>query len=276
MEVLSEIRNHVAFITLNRPAALNALSLEMILRLRTLFEEFSADPRSFRRPDQRAPATKHFAPAGIFAPCIKASRIAGSLHHEFFAAEYPLDYLLYSYPKPYAALLDGITLGGGMGISQGSTLAHRRRAHAHGHAGGRDRVFSRRGRQLLSVPPAGPLGRYLALTGMQIRRGRRALLPTRGHLSAAARHRLDSRRSVGICAGAMTILRTCSASCGRAPRRPPSLPTLPRIARRASMRIFRSLGAAILALARIGSPQRVRAHGRMKPRSSCAAARRPC
>ncbi len=55
-------------------------------------------------------------------PCTKASKAEIRCTSEFFAAEYPLDYLLYSYPKPYAALLDGITLGGGMGISQGSRL----------------------------------------------------------------------------------------------------------------------------------------------------------
>jgi enoyl-CoA hydratase/carnithine racemase len=47
LEVLNEIRNHVAFVTLNRPGALNALSLEMILRLRTLFGECSADPEVY-------------------------------------------------------------------------------------------------------------------------------------------------------------------------------------------------------------------------------------
>jgi enoyl-CoA hydratase/carnithine racemase len=44
MDVLSEIRNHIAFITLNRPSALNALSLQMIATLRTLLEQYAADP----------------------------------------------------------------------------------------------------------------------------------------------------------------------------------------------------------------------------------------
>jgi len=113
VEVLSEIRNHVAFVTLNRPGAMNALSLEMILRLRTLFSEFSADPEVFAVLIQGA-GEKAFCAGGDIRALYRSFKNAGSLHNEFFAAEYPLDYLLYSYPKPYAALLDGITLGGGM------------------------------------------------------------------------------------------------------------------------------------------------------------------
>ena len=44
MEVLSETRNHIAFITLNRPSALNALSLGMIEELRTWLHRHAADP----------------------------------------------------------------------------------------------------------------------------------------------------------------------------------------------------------------------------------------
>jgi enoyl-CoA hydratase/carnithine racemase len=167
LEVLSEIRGHVAIVTLNRPEAMNALSLGMILRLRTLFSEFSADPEVFAVLIRGA-GEKAFCAGGDIRALYKSFQNAGSLHNEFFAAEYPLDYLLYSYPKPYAALLDGITLGGGMGISQGSAL----------------RIVGERtwmampevaigffpdvgGSYFLSRLP-GMLGRYLALTGLKI------------------------------------------------------------------------------------------------------------
>src|SRR6202789_63744 len=93
----------------------------MILRLRALFGEFSADPEVFAVLIRGA-GEKAFCAGGDVRALYKGFKSAGSLHNEFFAAEYPLDNLLYSYPKPYAALLDGITLGGGMGISQGSSL----------------------------------------------------------------------------------------------------------------------------------------------------------
>jgi enoyl-CoA hydratase/carnithine racemase len=90
------------------------------------------------------------------------------LHNEFFAIEYPLDYLLYSYPKPYAALLDGLTLGGGMGISQGSRLrivGERTRMAMPEVAIG---FFPDVGASYFLSRLPGQLGRYLALTGVQI------------------------------------------------------------------------------------------------------------
>ena len=168
MEVVSEIRNHVALVTLNRPDALNALSLGMILRLRTLFGEFSADPQVFAVLIRGA-GEKAFCAGGDVRALYKSFKSAGSLHNEFFAAEYPLDYLLYSYPKPYAALLDGITLGGGMGISQGSRfriVGERTQMAMPEVAIG---FFPDVGGSYFLSRLPGMLGRYLALTGLKIR-----------------------------------------------------------------------------------------------------------
>jgi enoyl-CoA hydratase/carnithine racemase len=167
LEVLSEIRNHVAIVTLNRPDALNALSLGMILRLRTLFSEFSADPEVFAVLIRGA-GEKAFCAGGDIRALYKSFKSAGSLHNEFFAAEYPLDYLLYSYPKPYAALLDGISLGGGMGISQGSDLrivGERTQMAMPEVAIG---FFPDVGGSYFLSRLPGMLGRYLALTGLKI------------------------------------------------------------------------------------------------------------
>ena len=168
MEVLSEIRNHVALVTLNRPDALNALSLGMILRLRTLFGEFSADPEVFAVLIKGA-GEKAFCAGGDVRALYKSFKGAGSLHNEFFAAEYPLDYLLYSYPKPYAALLDGITLGGGMGISQGSALRIVGERTLMGMPEVAIGFFPDVGGSYFLSRLPGMLGRYLALTGLKIR-----------------------------------------------------------------------------------------------------------
>jgi enoyl-CoA hydratase/carnithine racemase len=167
LEVLSEIRNHVAFVTLNRPEALNALSLGMIMRLRTLFSEFSTDPEVYAVLIKGA-GEKAFCAGGDIRALYKSFKNAGSLHNEFFAAEYPLDYLLYSYPKPYVALLDGITLGGGMGISQGSALrivGERTQMAMPEVAIG---FFPDVGGSYFLSRLPGMLGRYLALTGLKI------------------------------------------------------------------------------------------------------------
>ena len=157
----------MAIITLNRPEALNALSLEMILRLRTLFGEFSADPNVFAVLIRGA-GEKAFCAGGDIRALYKSFKNSGSLHSEFFAVEYPLDCLLYAYPKPYAALLDGITLGGGMGISQGSSLrivGERTQMAMPEVAIG---FFPDVGGSYFLSRLPGRLGRYLALTGLKI------------------------------------------------------------------------------------------------------------
>jgi enoyl-CoA hydratase/carnithine racemase len=167
MVVLNEVRNHIAFITLNRPAALNALSLEMILTLRALLEQHAADPDVYAVVLGGA-GDKAFCAGGDIRALYHSFKSSGTLHDEFFAAEYPLDYLLYSYPKPYLVLMNGITLGGGLGIAQGSTLrvvgARTRMAMPEVAIGFFPDVG---GSHFLSRLP-GALGIYLALSGVQI------------------------------------------------------------------------------------------------------------
>lgn len=167
MEVLCEIRNHVACITLNRPAALNALSIGMILRLRELFGRCASDPEVYAVLLQGA-GDKAFCAGGDIRALYHSFKTAGLLHGEFFAAEYPLDYLLYSYPKPYLVLMDGITLGGGMGISQSSSLrivGERTRMGMPEVAIG---FFPDVGGSYFLSRMPGKLGVYLALTGVHI------------------------------------------------------------------------------------------------------------
>jgi enoyl-CoA hydratase/carnithine racemase len=167
-EILSEIRNHIAFVTLNRPAALNALSVHMIVQLRAMLGNHAADPEVYAVLIKGS-GDKAFCAGGDIRALYQSFQESGSLHREFFIKEYPLDYSLYSYPKPYVALLDGITMGGGMGISQGSTLRI---------VGDRTRIampevaigfFPDVGASYFLSRLPGALGVYLALTGVQIR-----------------------------------------------------------------------------------------------------------
>src|ERR1700749_466911 len=167
MTGISEIRNNIAFITLNRPGALNALSLAMILELRDLLERCSAEPEVYAIVLQGA-GDKAFCAGGDIRALYQSFKSSGSLHREFFAAEYPVDYLLYDYPKPYIALMDGITMGGGMGLAQGSRLrivGERTRMAMPEVAIG---FFPDVGASYLLSRLPGQLGRYFALTGVQI------------------------------------------------------------------------------------------------------------
>jgi enoyl-CoA hydratase/carnithine racemase len=168
VEVLNDIRNHIAFVTLNRPAAMNALSLEMIERLRGVLDSHAADPE-VRAVLVKGAGDKAFCAGGDIRSLYQSFRGSESLHQRFFIAEYPLDYVLHSYPKPYAVLMDGITMGGGLGLAQGSTLRI---------VGDRTRIampevaigfFPDVGASFFLSRLPGMLGIYLALTGVQIR-----------------------------------------------------------------------------------------------------------
>ena len=168
MEIVSEVRNRVAFITLNRPAALNALSLSMIIELREALHQFAHDP-AVRAVLIRGAGEKSFCAGGDIRALYDSHRSAGTLHVEFFATEYPVDYVLYAYPKPYIALLNGIVMGGGMGISQSSRLrivGERTRMAMPEVAIG---FFPDVGGSYFLSRLPGSLGLYMALTGTQLR-----------------------------------------------------------------------------------------------------------
>ena len=148
-EILRETRNHIAFISLNRPAALNALSLGMVIELRAILAECAADA-SVYAVLIRGAGEKAFCAGGDIRAIYDSYQSAGVLHRDFFITEYPLDYLLHAYPKPYIALLDGIVMGGGMGLAQGSTL----------------RIVGERTR-MATTPPLGPLVTRPPLTSIE-------------------------------------------------------------------------------------------------------------
>jgi enoyl-CoA hydratase/carnithine racemase len=168
VDILKEVRQHVAFITLNRPAALNALSLGMVVELREALHECAHDA-NVRAVVIRGAGEKAFCAGGDIRALYDSYRNSGTVHVEFFATEYPVDYLLYSYPKPYIALLNGIVMGGGMGISQGSRLrivGERTRMAMPEVAIG---FFPDVGGSYFLSRLPGCLGLYLALTGAQVR-----------------------------------------------------------------------------------------------------------
>jgi enoyl-CoA hydratase/carnithine racemase len=168
MEILSEVRNSLACVTLNRPAALNALSLGMVEELKAELKRFAADP-NVRGVLLQGAGEKAFCAGGDVRALYDSFHGGGTLHREFFAREYPLDYQLHEFPKPYIALMNGIVMGGGMGVAQGSRLriAGERTRMAMPEVG--IGFFPDVGATYFLSRLAGALGPYLALTGTQIR-----------------------------------------------------------------------------------------------------------
>ena len=118
-EIIVDIKNRVAHLTLNRPQALNALSYAMVLSLADLFTQWATDA-TIDAVVLRGAGEKAFCAGGDIRALRESALGNGTLHHDFFIDEYRLDYQLHRYVKPVICLLDGIVMGGGMGLSQGS------------------------------------------------------------------------------------------------------------------------------------------------------------
>ncbi len=119
-ELLAAIDAGVATVTLHRPAALNALSLGMIEGLAHWLEAWKDDDR-VRAVVLRGGGDKAFCAGGDIR-ALYANRMQPEANHRFMAVEYALDHAIHTYPKPVTALIDGIVMGGGMGLAQGARL----------------------------------------------------------------------------------------------------------------------------------------------------------
>lgn len=123
--VLAECQGRVGFITLNRPKALNALSLGMVRALTATLLAWRDDPQvlavAIRGMGKEGPFHS-FCAGGDIRFFHQAALAGDPALEDFFTEEYRLNHLIHTYPKPYIAFMDGVVMGGGMGISQGGSL----------------------------------------------------------------------------------------------------------------------------------------------------------
>jgi enoyl-CoA hydratase/carnithine racemase len=119
--VHTSIGNGTGFITLDRPKALNSLSLAMLRDITAALLAWR-DDANVDAVVIRGGTPKAFCAGGdirFFYDAGRATPQTGSaLVEDFFTEEYTLNHLVHSYPKPYIALMDGVVMGGGMGIAQ--------------------------------------------------------------------------------------------------------------------------------------------------------------
>lgn len=124
-EVLTEVCGALGCITLNRPRALNALSLPMIRALAAALLAWRDDPAveavAIRGMGKEGPFGA-FCAGGDIRFFHQAVLRGDAELEDFFTEEYALNHLIHHYPKPYIAFMDGVVMGGGMGISQGAKL----------------------------------------------------------------------------------------------------------------------------------------------------------
>ncbi|MDZ4016743.1 enoyl-CoA hydratase/isomerase family protein [Pseudomonas sichuanensis] len=119
--VLAEVRNHIGHLTLNRPAGLNALTLDMVRSLQKHLHRWAQDA-DVQAVVLRGEGPKGFCAGGDIRSLHDSYKAGQRLHLDFFEEEYALDLCIHRYRKPVMVLMDGFTLGGGMGLAQGCDL----------------------------------------------------------------------------------------------------------------------------------------------------------
>ena len=120
-EILAAVRGSVATLTLNRPAAHNALSMEMLHGIDACLDAWERDDR-VRTIVMRGAGGKAFCAGGDIRALRESIEDGSAMHREFMRAEYALDHRIHTFGKPIVAHMDGIAMGGGMGIGQGAAL----------------------------------------------------------------------------------------------------------------------------------------------------------
>jgi enoyl-CoA hydratase len=186
-EILFERRGTAGVVTLNRPKALNAVTLGMVRALARQLAEWACDP-AVSRVVVTAAGERAFSAGGDIRDLYnlgKSGRQAEML--PFYREEYILNTQIKRYPKPYVSLIDGIVMGGGVGIS----------VHGSHRAAGDRYVFAMPEVSIGFFPDVGAtwflprlpgeLGTYCALTGER-------LGAADGVSATVATHRVSSAR----------------------------------------------------------------------------------
>ncbi|KAL8601355.1 hypothetical protein ACOMHN_054648 [Nucella lapillus] len=167
-EVLFNAVDNKRIVILNRPKALNALNLNMIRQIYPKMVEWETDP-SVSMVLIKAAGEKAFCAGGDIMAVTESGKEGGDLGKNFFKEEFTLIYKIGSYKKPYIAVIDGITMGGGVGLS----------VHSKYRVATERTVFAMPETAIGLFPDVGwghflpwlrgKLGIYLALTGFRLK-----------------------------------------------------------------------------------------------------------
>jgi enoyl-CoA hydratase/carnithine racemase len=166
--VIATRRGRIGHILLNRPKALNALDLAMIRAMTEALETWRDDPAVHAVVIEGAGGRAFCAGGDIRV--MREHALAGA-HRDveaFFAEEYALNQLIDEYPKSYVSLIDGICMGGGIGVSVHGQF---RVTSEHGLFAMPETaiaMFPDVGATFMLPRLPGALGMYLGLTGHRL------------------------------------------------------------------------------------------------------------
>lgn len=184
-DVIIENHGDKGVITLNRPKALNALNLSMVSKILPVLQQWEKEKLCVI---VKGAGGKAFCAGGDVRAVVEAGRKANvKLGHDFFRTEYTTNGLIGSYSIPYIAFIDGIVMGGGVGLS----------VHGRYRVATERTLFAMPESQIGLFPDVGgsyflprlkgKLGWYLALTGCRLK-GADVLL------AGIATHYTDSKK----------------------------------------------------------------------------------
>ncbi len=115
-DALTYIDGRVGRLRLNRPKALHALNLPMVRQMTRALLEWRNDP-NVRLVMIDHSEGRGFCAGGDVISIANSAQGHGAAGQAFFFQEYRLNHLMYTYAKPGVVFMDGITMGGGVGIS---------------------------------------------------------------------------------------------------------------------------------------------------------------
>jgi enoyl-CoA hydratase len=118
-EVLTRIEGKAGRITLNRPQALHALTTAMCVVMTQALLAWRTDP-AVELVLLDHSGERGFCAGGDIRMLAESGATDGRLAREFFFIEYRLNHLLFEYPKPVLTVMDGVTMGGGVGLAMPS------------------------------------------------------------------------------------------------------------------------------------------------------------
>jgi enoyl-CoA hydratase len=186
-DILFERRGAAGLVTLNRPQALNAVTLDMVRRLSGQLARWADDP-AVTRVVVSAAGGRAFSAGGdirVLYDLGRAGRHAQML--PFWREEYTLNTAIKRYPKPYISLIDGIVMGGGVGLSVHGTYRVAGDRYLFAMPEVSIGFFPDVGATWFLPRMPGELGAYCALTGERLR-------ADDGVAAGLATHRVASAR----------------------------------------------------------------------------------
>ncbi|CAN5482716.1 enoyl-CoA hydratase/isomerase family protein [soil metagenome] len=163
-EILTRIDGGVGYVTLNRPKALNSLNQDMVDELAEVLDAWAADDAVTSVVIDGA-GERGLCAGGDVVALRRSALEDGAAARKFFYDEYSLNGQVGRFPKPYVALMDGIVMGGGVGVSaHGSVRVVTDTTKLAMPEVGIGFIPDVGGTSLLAATPGG-LGLYAALTG---------------------------------------------------------------------------------------------------------------